>query len=387
MTHSGEGQFQNLRVALVQDWLTGMRGGEKVLEAACDIFPEADIFTLVCVPENISDKIRKHRIETSFIQSFPFARRKHQVYFPMFPAAIEKFELGDYDLVVSTSHCVAKGVLTRPHSLHVCYCHTPMRYAWDFRNLYIDRTRPHWLASAVLPFLLERLRTWDEASAHRVDCFVANSHNVRRRIAKYYRRQAQVLHPPADLSRFRIDPERKPEYYLLVSAMVPYKRDDLAVKVLAERGAPFVVVGNGPERSRLEKIARGKGEFRGRLDAGELVRAFQGARALLYPGEEDFGITPVEANACGRPVIAYGAGGVLESQAEGETVVFFREQTEQALHAAFDEFEKGEWDTRKIRKHAKVFDLPQFRTRLESHVRESWTDFQSSGRERTCLEP
>ncbi len=381
-SHPVQPLLPKLKVALVQDWLTGMRGGEKVLEAICPLFPGADIYTLVCNRNNISSVIRGHPIHTSFIQSLPFAGRKHQIYFPLFPAAIERFEMSDYDLVISTSHCVAKGIVTRPHTLHLCYCHTPMRYAWDFYNLYLESTRPRWAARLLLPLAINYMRMWDEASANRVDGYVANSHNVRRRIAKYYRREAAVIHPPVDIESFTPGDGSPGSYYLLVSAMVPYKRDDLAVRVLTGRGARLVVVGDGPERRNLELAAGGRAEFRGRLEHEALAECYRGARALVYPGEEDFGITPLEANAAGRPVIAFKAGGVLETQTEGSTAVFFDQQTEAGLSAALDRFESTRWDPAAIRENALRFSTPRFQEALTRYVLENWEEFVTGGRER-----
>lgn len=380
-THLPEPLLPGLKVAIVHDWLTGMRGGEKCLDVFCELFPTADLYTLVAIPENVSARIREHTIRTSFIQSLPFARRKHQIWFPLFPAAVERFELSGYDLVLSSSHCVAKGVVTRPHTLHICYCYTPMRYAWDFYNLYLERTRPAWLARLLLPYAINYMRSWDEASAHRVDGYVAISHTVRRRIAKYYRRDSTVIYPPVDTDTFTPG-AAEGAYYLVVSAMVPYKRDDLAVKVLTQRGARFVVVGDGPERRHLEALAGGRGEFRGRLPGPELVDTYRRAKALIYSGEEDFGIVPLEANSCGRPVIAFKAGGALETQVEGQTAVFFAEQSESALSAAIDRFEQSAWNPAAIRENALRFSRPRFAETIAAHLQECWEEFESGGRER-----
>lgn len=370
------------RVALVQDWLTGMRGGEKVLEALCEIFPNADIFTLVYLPEKISERIRRHVVRSSFIQRLPFAHKRHQLYFPLFPAAIEQFELSEYDLVVSTSHCVAKGVLTRPDTLHICYSHTPVRYAWDFRHLYQQSARPRWLARTVLPLALSYLRTWDEASANRADLYIANSRNVAMRIARYYGRHATVVHPPVDTRWYTPEaPVRDGDHYLLVSAMVPYKRDDLALEVLVERGLPFLVVGDGPERKNLERIGRnGRGRFVGRSTDEELLQYYRRCKALLYPGEEDFGITPVEANACGRPVIAYGKGGALETQVDGATGLFFEHQTCQSLSDVLERFEGISFDSPQIRSHAERFSKERFLQQLSGVLTRARDLFRSEGR-------
>lgn len=352
------------RVALVHDWLTGMRGGERVLEALIDLFPEAAIHTLVYRPERVSEKIRSRRVVTSFIDRLPFAHRAHQIYLPLFPAAVGAFDLGDYDLVVSSSHCVAKGAVTRPETLHICYCHTPMRYAWDFRHLYLEGVRP-WPLRLVADLLLEKLRIWDVASAPRVNAWIANSHHVARRIEKYYRAPSQVIHPPVDIDHFRPVDRPTRDCYLVLSALVPYKRVDLAVAAAPRLPRPLKVVGAGPELARLRSLARGNCEFLGERSRAEVHSLLANARALIFPGEEDFGITPVEAAACGTPVVAYARGGALETVIAGHTGVFFANQDVGELGAAVHHLEDIRWDPARMRAHAEHFAPARFMKEMQ----------------------
>ncbi|MDX1997791.1 MAG: glycosyltransferase [Thermoanaerobaculia bacterium] len=305
-----------MRVALVHDWLTGLRGGEKVLEAIAELFPGAPIYTLFHFPGSIGGEIERRKIVTSSLQRWPLLRSKYRWYLPFFPAAIEEFDFSGFDLVISTSHCVAKGVLPAPGARHVCYCHTPMRYAWDQEHAYFPkRTGPvAWLRGRAL----SRLRTWDVASVPRVDEFLANSSFVAERIRRYYGRVATVLAPPVDVSFFSPPPDPAPrEYALVVAALAPYKRVDLAIRACAKRHLPLVIVGDGPERGALRRLAGPTVRFAGRVDGPELLALYRGARCFVQPGVEDFGIAAVEALACGTPVVALGRGGVTDMVEDG----------------------------------------------------------------------
>jgi glycosyltransferase involved in cell wall biosynthesis len=325
---------------MVHYWLVAMRGGEKVLEALLELFPQADIYTHVYTPEAVSPSIRKHTVNTSFIQKLPFARRHYQKYVPLMPLALEQLDLRDYDLVISSESGPAKGVLTSADSLHICYCHTPMRYLWDFYQDYLTEAGP--LLRPLWRLVSHRLRQWDALSSLRVDHFVANSHNVAKRIAKHYRRQARVIHPPVDIEAFAPrdgffpDPE---DFYLFVGQLNAYKRADLAVEACTHLNRRLTVVGDGPERGRLEKLAGPSVSFLGRLPAAEVADLMRRCRALLFPGEEDFGIVPVEALASGRPVIAYGRGGVLESVRHASSGWLFASQDVSSLSSAMEAFE------------------------------------------------
>jgi len=297
-----------MRTAIVHYWLLNMRGGEKVLEALCRLLPDADLFTLFYEPDRVSPVIRAHRCRVSFLQPF---RKFYRSLLPLMPMALEQFDLREYDLIVSSESGPAKGVLAPSGARHVCYCHTPMRYLWDLYPAY----RNEWTASsakrALMTPLAHYLRLWDYASAARVDDFVANSENVRRRIARSYRREAQVIPPPVAVETFYS--KSSEDYYLIVSELVPYKRLDMAVRVFARTGRKLKIVGGGPEFKALQRAAASNIEFCGRVSDQELRELYARCRAFLMPGEEDFGITAVEALASGKPVIALGRGGALET--------------------------------------------------------------------------
>lgn len=386
-----------LRVALVHYWLIAHRGGERVLEALGEIFPQADIFTLVYIPERTSPGIRSHRIETSFIQKLPFARSHHRAFLPLYPMALESLDLRGYDLVISSESGPAKGVLTDPETCHICYCHTPMRYLWNLYHEYRAGAGP--LTRLVMPFLARSLRQWDAASAARVDYFVANSSNTARRIRKYFGRESEVIYPPVDVERFKPNrpaatesagsaPPQTGSYYLAVSEMVPYKRIDVAVEAFSGLSRRLIVVGDGPELGRWRRRAGPNVEFRGRVENEGLARLYAGCRALAFPAEEDFGITPLEAQASGRPVIAYGKGGALETVIgyHGEagsdpgqcTGLFFTPQTADALAEAVRRFEavEGRFDPGFLRRHAEAFSAPRFRQEMERFVTEKLGEFR-----------
>jgi glycosyltransferase involved in cell wall biosynthesis len=325
-----------MRIAIIHYWLLGMRGGEKVLEALCRMLPGADIFTLFYDPEKVSPLIRSHRVTASFLNPL---RRGHRSLLPLMPMALESFDLRGYDLVISSESGPAKGVLTGSYTRHVCYCHTPMRYLWDLYPAYLHEwTRSRFKRSLMTPFA-NYLRLWDYASAARVDEFVANSENVRRRIWKTYRRDATVIHPPVAVETFRHEPAA--DYYLMVSELVPYKRIDLAVRTFSKNGRKLRIVGDGPECSRLRRIAPPEIEFCGRVGDDEVRSLYARCRAFLMPGEEDFGITMVEALASGKAVIALGRGGALEI-VPPEGAFFFESPEEKCLQAAIHKFESAE---------------------------------------------
>jgi glycosyltransferase involved in cell wall biosynthesis len=331
----GELHQQYPRVAIVHDWLNGYRGGERVLEAIAGLFPRADLFTLFHVPGSAGERLEARAIRASWLNRAPFARRYYRYFLPLFPLAIESFELTSYDLVVSSSHCVAKGVIPPPRARHVCYCHTTMRYVWDQRAQYFGTGAK---AALLSPFL-HYLRTWDVASSNRVDTFAANSAFVAQRIERYYRRPAEVVWPFVDLETYRPEAGDRGDYYLVVSAFVPYKRLDLAIEACRRLGRRLVIVGDGPEGRRLRRLAGPDVRFTGPLAPGALREAYAGARALLFPGEEDFGITPLEAMACGTPVIAYGQGGATETVLAGQTGAFFPEPSAASLAEAIAAWE------------------------------------------------
>jgi len=375
-------------VALVHDWLTGMRGGEKVLAEIAALFPGAPIHTLFHFPGSVSRELEAHPIATSFLQRAPGVRRHYRRYLPFFPAAIEDFDLSDKKLVVSTSHCVAKGAIPGPDAVHLCYCHSPMRYAWDQEHAYFPRRRG--LVARLRGQALSRLRAWDVASAARVDAFAANSSFVARRIERYYRREATVIAPPVDVDFFTPagDGDEPParDYCLTVAALAPYKRIETAVAACQRLGVELRVVGDGPERRAIEQRTGESGgattRFLGRVDGDELRRLYRGALALLQPGIEDFGIAPVEALACGTPVVARGRGGVLDIVEDGVHGVLYEpagsaageaageaESHVSALAAAIDKCRRIEFNVLNLRGRAEGFSRSHFRQRFLSFVR------------------
>jgi len=369
--------MENVKVALVHDWLTGQRGGEKVLEVLAEIFPQAPIYTLFHFPGSQTAEIEKKEIRTSFLQRFPFLKERYRFYLPFFPLASELFDLQEYDLIVSTSHCVAKGVIPHPDALHVCYVHSPMRYAWNQYFPYFAPSRLSFFSRIFIPPIIHYLRLWDESSSQRVDFFIANSRNVARRIEKYYRRQAEVIHPPVDIHFFQ--PEgggQEKEYYLIVSALVPYKRIDLAIETFNQSGISLKIVGQGPDFKKLKKIARPNVEFLGSLLPQDLLQAYQGAKALILPGEEDFGITSLEAQACGIPVLAYGRGGATETVIPGETGLFFEELSAESLGKALDKLKGLEFNKNTIRSNAMNFSREIFKEKLSLFLHKKWSEFK-----------
>jgi len=327
-----------MRTAIVHYWMINMRGGEKVLEALCEAYPDADIFTHVYAPKEMSATINSHQVFTTFISKLPRASRWYQKYLPLMPLALEQLDLTEYDLIISSESGPAKGVITRPDSTHICYCHSPMRYLWDQYHLY--RQNAGLVTRTLMPVLAHFLRMWDISTASRVDKFIANSRSIRARIKKFYRRDADVIHPPCDVDAFLPAPDHEiGNYYLAVGQLVAYKRFDIAVRAFSQSGKKLVVIGEGEERARLEAMAGDNITFLGKAPFELLKHHYSRCRALIFPGEEDFGIVPVEAMASGRPVIAYKRGGALDTVVQGLTGHFFEEQSPTALAKAVDEFE------------------------------------------------
>jgi glycosyltransferase involved in cell wall biosynthesis len=363
-----------LRVALIHDWLTGMRGGEKALEVFCEMFPAADLFTLVYLPGTTSPIIERRSVKRSAIQWLPMAGRLYRQYLPLFPIAVEQFDLDDYDLVISTSHCAAKSVVVTGRARHLCYCLTPMRYAWDQFDAYFGIDRVGKLGNMVLRPVLAGLARWDRATEGRVHRYLAISQYVARRIALYYNRESTLVYPPVDTDFYSADnlpagpaSPTQPPTFLVVSALVPYKRVDLAMMAARQAGVGLTVVGNGPERANLERLAGDGIELLGWRTDEEIRDLYRNSTATILPGEEDFGIVPVEAQACGRPVVALGRGGALDTVIDGETGVLFADTTVDSLAAALTRAAGIHWDAARIRRHAEGFSRSRFVNEIQ-HV-------------------
>jgi glycosyltransferase involved in cell wall biosynthesis len=363
-----------LRVALIHDWLTGMRGGEKALEVFCEMFPTADLFTLVYLPGTTSPIIERRRVKGSSIQWLPFAGKLYRQYLPLFPIAVEQFDLDGYDLVISTSHCAAKSVVVTGRARHLCYCLTPMRYAWDQFDAYFGPDRVGRLGNRALKPILAALARWDRATEGRVHRYLAISQYVARRIALYYNRQSTLVYPPVD-TQFFVPPaspnlSQQPKF-LIVSALVPYKRVDLAMMAARQAGVGLTVVGDGPERSALQRYEGDGVQLVGWRSDEEIRDLYQSSTAAILPGEEDFGIVPVEAQACGRPVVALGRGGALDTVIDGDTGVLFPEPTVDSLAAGLQRAAATAWDSQRIRRHAERFSRARFVSDIERVVDET----------------
>jgi glycosyltransferase involved in cell wall biosynthesis len=357
-----------MKVAIVHDYLNQMGGAERVVMAFHDIFPEAPIYTSIYDPERVDPAFRTMDIRTSFMQKLPLVTKHHQPYLPLYPFAMEALDLRGYDLVLSSSSAFGKGVITKPGTLHICYCHTPMRWCWNYEE-YVEREQLGKVARCVLPFLITGLRVWDQTSAMRVDDFIANSPVIAERIKKYYRREAVVIPPPVEASRFPATPATEIEdYFLALGRFVPYKRFDLAIEACNRLQLPLVIIGKGRDEERLKRMAGPTIRFLGRLSDEEVIHYYRHCRAFLFPGDEDFGITPLEAQAAGRPVIAYGAGGALASVVDGVTGLFFREQTVESLVEVLATFNERNFASEAIRNHALEFDTPRFQRRIMQFI-------------------
>jgi len=359
------------KIALVHDWLTGMRGGERALEVLCERYPHAELFTLLHIPGSASPTIERHRIHTSFIQNLPAVARYYRQYLPLFPTAVERFRFDGFDTVISISHCCVKSVITPTTTRHLCYCLTPMRYAWDQFDAYFGPDRIGFLRSGFMRPVMAHLARWDRETADRADRYVAISHYVAGSIGRYYNRESSVVYPPVNTEFFRPDQSAPEGFALVVSALVPYKRITVAIDACARAKVPLKIVGDGPERSALERHASGRAEFLGRLSDDEVRMLYRRAAVVLLPGEEDFGIVPLEAQACGRPVVALGRGGALETVRQGETGLLVDELSAEAFGDAVAKAVEQKFDVAAIREHAEQFGRQRFGDQIEALVKNS----------------
>lgn len=369
----------DIKVAIVHDWLVTQAGAEKVLESLLKLFPRADLYTLIeFLPDHQRGLIEGRKVKTSFLQKLPFAKKKYRTYLPFMPLAIEQFDLSAYQIILSCSSAVAKGVLVGPDQLHICYIYSPIRYAWDLQHQYLQQTFPNngpgsWIARLILHYL----RIWDLRTANSVDYFVAISDFIARRVVKTYRRDSTVIYPPVNIDAFGLQSE-KSDYYVTAQRMVPYKRIDIiinAFKLLPN--LKLLVIGDGPDREKLQRNAGENVTFTGFLEESVLINKLQNAKAFIFAAEEDFGITPLEAQACGTPVIAYGKGGSRETIIHGKTGVLFEEQTETSLLAAIQLFEsmRGQFDPQVLRANAARFSQQVFNEKMMAFIKEKYDAF------------
>lgn len=357
-----------MKIALIQDWLTESGGAEKVFKNILEIYPEADVHVLV-YNEQLIKEMGIKAIKSTFIQNLPFAKTKYRNYLPLFTYAIESIDLSKYDLIISSSYSVAKGVLTNSNQLHICYCHSPVRYAWDLYHQYLKESNlQKGFKGLIVKYFLHKLRIWDIISSNRVDYFISNSNYIGKRIAKIYRRESKTIYPGVCIDDFDLI-ETKDDYYFTCSRLVPYKKVDLIVRAFSKLpNKKLIVIGDGPDRKKIEALLTENISYLGYQDFGTLKKYMSNAKAFVYAAEEDFGIVPVEAQACGTPVIAFGKGGSLETVKSGISGVFFYDQTEEALKNAVLEFEEKTFDAKLIRQSVEHFGVARFKKEFSEFV-------------------
>jgi glycosyltransferase involved in cell wall biosynthesis len=363
-----------MKIAIVQEWLVSVGGSDKVVKAISEVYPEADIYTLVANRKTCEELgFDYSKIKTSFIQKLPFGKTRHRMYLPLMPFAVEQFDLREYDIIISSSHAVAKGVLTKAHQLHICYCHSPIRYAWDLYHEYLHDAGLHkGLKGFVAKYILHRLRQWDMLSSFRVDYYISNSDYIAKRIKKIYNRDSVTIYPNIDIKRFELCTEKE-DYYLASSRLVGYKKIDLIVEAFNKMpDKKLTVIGEGPDFKKIAKISGRNITMLGYQPFEELKNKMQRAKALIFAADEDFGMIPVEAQACGTPVIAFGKGGSLETVKKNETGLFFYEQTTDAIIEAVTLFEKQHFDYATIRKHAEQFSEERFKQEIKDFVQDKY---------------
>ena len=359
------------RVALVHDWLTGMRGGEKALEAICELYPNAELYTLLHKRNSVSSVIEKRSIHRSFIQHLPFSEKLYRHYLPLFPCAVEQFDLDNHDLIISTSHCVAKSVVKTGRAFHVCYCFTPMRYAREQFDDYFGAERVGSIVSSLMSPILNSLARWDTTTSGRVDLYIAISQHVARRIQRYYNRSAKIVYPPVDTSFYKPDNVTPEDSFIVVSALVPYKRIDLAIRACKLSGLKLRIVGDGPDLNRLRLLADSNIEFLGPLTNDAIRNLYRSSKAMLLPGEEEFGIASVEAQACGCPVIALKRGGACETIVDGETGILVNQPTAEAFANALRTAKARSFNQSITRRNAERFSTPRFQTEFKNAIDET----------------
>lgn len=360
-------ELNNLRVAIVAEELTQLGGAERVLDAIMEIFPNAPIYTLVWDKEKTQHKYDKFDVRPSFIQKLPFGVKKYKWYLPLMPAAIEAFNLKDFDLIISSSSALIKGVKTNKNQIHICYCHTPTRYLWSDSEEYLKTAPAPGFLKPFVKFVFKFLRQWDLKASKRPDFYIANAKNIQAKIKKYYGRDSTVIYPSVESKNFKIS-RTIGDYYLLLARLEPYKKADLVIEAFNQSSKKLVIVGSGTKKEEWQKMSGPNIKFTGRLSDEDLVKYYSECLAFIHPQEEDFGITPLEAMASGRPVIAYKKGGALETIIEGETGEFFYPQTVEALQKLLQDFNPEKYNPQKIREHALTFDKSIFKEKLIEYI-------------------
>ncbi len=365
-----------MKIAFVHDFLLRLGGAERVLKVLMDMYPEAPVYTLLYDEKTVGSVFPKERVRPSRLQKFPrFIPGMHKFLFPFMPAAVEDFDFSDFDVVVSSSNAYSHGIVTNLETKHICYYHSPMRYAWDYTHEYLREQQLGLIGDLIVGKMLHKVRQWDFLAADRVDISLANSKTVAKRIQKFYRKEAKVLYPPVDVERFK--PQDHHEgYFLIVSTLTPYKRIDLAVELFNRLGKRLVIIGDGPDRRRLERMAAENIDFLG-FKSDEVVKTyFENSRAFIFPGMEDFGIAPIEAMACGKPILAYRKGGLTETMIEGETGEFFEEQTVESMEEGLTQLliNEARYSAAKIAKHAEQFSTEHFKKAMRAVIEHATVD-------------
>jgi glycosyltransferase involved in cell wall biosynthesis len=364
-----------MKIAFVHDYLVQYGGAERVLECFTEIWPYAPIYTLIYDEKKTHGIFKNKRIYTSFLQNFPYSRKNHRIFPPLMPPAIEQFDFSKYDVILSDSSSYAKGAITPPKTLHICYCHTPMRYAWDDCQKYIEEFGFPRFVKKFIPFLMNYIRVWDRVSADRPDEYIANSKFVAGRIKKYYKKNSTIINPPVDVKNFNIS-EEKESYFLVVARLMTYKRVDIVIETFNKLGWPLKIIGRGPDEKRLRKMAKNNIVFTGRLSDKNLATTYARAKAFIFPQEEDFGITAIEAMASGVPIIAFRGGDIVEHVREGKEGIFFNEQTSKSLTEVLKKFNPADFNPQTIREKALPFDRDLFKEKIKDYIENSLANFK-----------
>jgi len=361
------------KIAIVADWLTNYGGAESVISAFHDLFPDAPIYTTMYKPKNMRELGSLKNVHTSWLNSIPLI--KHQWMLGQMPTAVEMFDLDEYDIVLSSCHSVSKGIITKPSTLHISYCHTPMRYAWEEWDLETRIKKFPRILHGTIRKQIKKIKQWDYCAAQRVDEYIANSSYIASRINEHYKRDAHVIYPPVHINKFKPIDNPTNDYYLAVGRLIPYKKFDLIVETFNKNGLPLKIVGIGSDYKKIKEMAKNNVKILGRVSNKELVDLYANCKAFIFPQVEDAGIVPLEAMSAGRPVIALNRGGSLDSMKKGVTGIFFNEQTVESLSDAIERFEKHTFDPKQIRKHAEEFDVEKFKVKVKDFVKDKWIEF------------